>query len=82
MTDDRTATMIPGSSVEQAASDVPKRRNCLRCKSSFKSEWSGERICAKCKVAKSWRLNEPLKRRQSETSRREQALKKPQTQKH
>ncbi len=34
---------------EQPIWDVPKVRNCLRCKAAFDSEWSGERICSRCK---------------------------------
>lgn len=32
-----------------------KIRNCLVCKSSFQSEWSGERVCRRCKTTKLWR---------------------------
>jgi hypothetical protein len=35
--------------------DVPKLRKCLRCQAEFKSEGFGERICKRCKSAKSWR---------------------------
>ncbi|MEQ9643695.1 MAG: hypothetical protein RIM84_26995 [Alphaproteobacteria bacterium] len=35
--------------------DVPKDRVCLRCKTAFRSEWSGERICPQCKRSNSWR---------------------------
>jgi hypothetical protein len=33
----------------------PKTRLCLVCKTPFQSEWSGERICRRCKSAKIWR---------------------------
>jgi hypothetical protein len=33
----------------------PKTRPCLVCKTPFLSEWSGERICRRCKSAKIWR---------------------------
>jgi len=33
----------------------PKTRPCLLCKTPFPSEWSGERVCRRCKSAKSWR---------------------------
>src|SRR5581483_4768217 len=33
----------------------PKIRPCLVCKTPFQSEWSGERICRRCKSAKIWR---------------------------
>lgn len=35
--------------------DVPKARHCLRCKAEFHSEWSGERICRRCKSSNAWR---------------------------
>jgi hypothetical protein len=30
----------------------PKTGPCLVCKTQFQSEWSGERICRRCKSAK------------------------------
>ena len=30
-------------------------RKCLNCSSMFESEWSGERICKKCKGSSTWR---------------------------
>ena len=33
----------------------PKTRPCLVCKTPFQSEWSGERICRRCKSGKIWR---------------------------
>lgn len=41
------------------SSDVPRARLCLRCGSSFESEWSGERICRLCKSTTSWRNGLP-----------------------
>jgi len=35
--------------------DLPKTRQCLRCQVRFESEWSGERICPRCKGSKDWR---------------------------
>jgi hypothetical protein len=35
--------------------DVPKPRPCLRCGTSFHSEWSGERICPRCKTSTAWK---------------------------
>jgi ribosomal protein L40E len=35
--------------------DVPKARPCLRCGASFHSEWSGERICSRCKATSAWK---------------------------
>lgn len=40
--------------------DVPKHRRCLRCETIFKSGWSGERICPRCKRSHSWRNNLPM----------------------
>jgi hypothetical protein len=39
--------------------DAPKARVCLRCRTSFHSEWSGERICRNCKSSTSWRNGLP-----------------------
>lgn len=47
----------PEQSVNDSArriSDVPRARLCLRCGSDFESEWSGERICRRCKSTASW----------------------------
>ena len=33
----------------------PKTRPCLVCKTPFQSEWSGERVCRRCKSGKIWR---------------------------
>jgi len=33
----------------------PKTRRCLMCGDSFQSEWSGERVCKKCKSTSTWR---------------------------
>ena len=38
----------------------PQRRNCLRCREVFDSEWSGERICSRCKSSTAWRSGTPL----------------------
>lgn len=40
--------------------DVPKKRNCMRCQSSFESAWAGERICQHCKRSHSWRNGLPM----------------------
>ena len=42
---------------------VPRRierkkvRACLKCRGPFESEWSGERVCKKCKTRISWRMD-------------------------
>jgi len=46
---------------DQAPGDVPKVRQCLRCKATFRSEWSGERICSHCKNSNAWRNAAPLR---------------------
>ena len=35
--------------------DVPKLRKCLTCQTQFESEWSGERICKRCKSSAAWK---------------------------
>ena len=45
-----------------------KNRRCLRCKTQFESEWSGERICPKCKGSSAWRNGEPYKQRRTSRS--------------
>jgi hypothetical protein len=35
--------------------DVPKVRKCLTCRTPFESEWSGERICKRCKSTAAWK---------------------------
>ncbi len=37
-----------------------KTRECLRCSAAFESEWSGERICTRCKSTTAWRNGAPL----------------------
>jgi 5-methylcytosine-specific restriction endonuclease McrA len=34
---------------------IRKERQCLLCLVPFESEWSGERICQKCKSRSIWR---------------------------
>ena len=36
-----------------------KKRKCLKCRTEFKSEWSGERICGACKVSRAWTDDSP-----------------------
>lgn len=36
-------------------SDIAKTRDCLRCGRAFASQWSGERICGRCKGSSAWR---------------------------
>lgn len=55
MTDHSDIDLHPG----RPAGDVPKSRQCLRCKATFESEWSGERICRRCKGSVSWRTGLP-----------------------
>ncbi|MGY8992182.1 MAG: hypothetical protein ACKVHL_11425 [Rhodospirillales bacterium] len=37
-----------------------KVRNCLMCQDSFMSEWSGERVCRKCKSKSEWRSSSTM----------------------
>jgi hypothetical protein len=39
--------------------DVAKVRQCLKCKTTFLNNWSGERICACCKKLNVWRNGAP-----------------------
>jgi hypothetical protein len=41
--------------------DDPKVRQCLRCQADFKSQWAGERICARCKSTNTWRSGVPVR---------------------
>ena len=38
-----------------AAQAALKYRPCLVCKTTFPSQWAGERICARCKTTTGWR---------------------------
>ncbi len=46
---------------DQPPRDVRKVRQCLRCKGKFSSNWSGERICSRCKRSLAWRTSVPLR---------------------
>ncbi len=39
--------------------DAAKVRACLRCRTTFHSEWAGERVCSRCKGTTAWRSGEP-----------------------
>ncbi|RBI83500.1 hypothetical protein DRV85_15710 [Rhodosalinus halophilus] len=41
--------------MQRAAGDVDAERICLRCRSPFRSEGFGERICSRCKGSAVWR---------------------------
>ena len=41
--------------------DAPRTRRCLRCQTSFESEWAGERICSSCKRSVAWRKGAPIR---------------------
>lgn len=38
---------------------IAKSRPCLMCRRSFTSQWSGERVCPKCKGSWDWRTGDP-----------------------
>jgi hypothetical protein len=40
---------------DRSSSDAPKSRQCLKCRVDFPSEWSGERVCPRCKKTTGWR---------------------------
>ena len=63
---DAPATDVPN---DQPPLDVPKVRQCLRCKVTFSSEWSGERICARCKSSQAWLSGVPSRHAPSSTRR-------------
>ncbi|MFC3050545.1 hypothetical protein [Kordiimonas pumila] len=44
----------PGAD-KQLIWNIPKERLCLRCKVTFHSDWSGERICSRCKSSGVWK---------------------------
>ena len=43
----------PGTDPEVA--HVRKERLCLMCGVKFESQWSGDRVCPKCKNGTAWR---------------------------
>lgn len=45
---------------DRPSTDGPKVRACLRCRVSFESQWSGERICSRCKSSHAWRAGSPF----------------------
>ncbi len=51
-----TDATLPGTdaTIDRQGKDVPKTRHCLKCKTTFKSSWCGERICSRCKSSKTW----------------------------
>lgn len=56
----------PDTEHPRPAHDIPKVRNCLRCEETFSSEWSGERICSRCKKSSAWKRGVPLSNRRSD----------------
>lgn len=56
-----TAVWDDDGLAEQEAAIPPKTRQCLRCQASFKSAWSGERICSRCKGSNAWRQGTPIR---------------------
>lgn len=65
-----TYAPIPAALGIQPPEDVAKVRHCLRCKDSFSSTWSGERICARCKSSNAWRSGIPSRSGPSSSSKR------------
>ena len=55
-----TGRQYPLSPANQRPAEYrPRERKCLSCKTMFNSEWSGERICKKCKGSHTWRSGLP-----------------------
>lgn len=46
--------------VARVRRDVAAERVCLRCRTTFRSEGFGERICPHCKSSSVWRANVPV----------------------
>ncbi len=49
--------MSDSSSNKKPESDrvyITKARKCLMCRKEFKSAWSGERVCKRCKETAAW----------------------------
>lgn len=46
---------------DPASRDVPKVRQCLKCNAAFPSNWSGERVCVRCRNSNAWRNSAPLR---------------------
>jgi Zn finger protein HypA/HybF involved in hydrogenase expression len=55
MTDVKATT----ASIDRPTKDEPQLRQCLRCQTTFNSDWSGERICPHCKSSAAWRQGMP-----------------------
>ncbi len=47
----------PAERVDPVGKVIPdnKVRKCMMCQAEFTSEWTGERICRKCKSSEKWR---------------------------
>lgn len=56
-----TMSLLEDGATEQEALAPPKLRQCLRCRTEFKSAWSGERICTRCKGSHAWRQGTPIR---------------------
>jgi len=46
---------LTAETIELEVPHVCKQRECLMCGTAFASQWSGERICGKCKSSSAWR---------------------------
>lgn len=53
---------------------IPKLRTCLMCRTSFRSQWSGERVCAKCKSSRDWRTGDAALSGESPAAGRDAAV--------
>jgi uncharacterized paraquat-inducible protein A len=55
-----TKSRLPVGSTDLPSKSLTKIRQCLKCKTTFQSEWAGDRICSRCKRKASWRQSGPL----------------------
>ena len=45
----------PTMASNAASDDDVRQRLCLKCRTTFSSDWAGERVCASCKSRADWR---------------------------
>lgn len=50
-----SSVSAPSDQLDAPVAPPPQTRSCLRCHDDFLSEWSGERICKRCKGTAAWR---------------------------
>lgn len=55
-----TKSLSTEVATDQPTGNLKKIRQCLRCQTTFHSDWAGERICSRCKKTAAWREGAPL----------------------